>query len=234
MGSFANTVFSILLGWMQSLISMIWSALTVRNENSFLHFIGKNWIIITVIICAAGLLADFVVYLFRWQPYKVWRSFWMRHKKGNLPEEEQTSYVSDPAVPNPGKGPAPEQKTTEDIPEPDAPEYYESNDLERWEEPEQPEEEIPPAEITRAGYTVPMDSPYRRPGSVYEQETDPENRLPDRNARRRRIRLSSFLGDSGEEDGFHYVAPKPIIDQKEAYHEPVYPNKWKNREGNEP
>ena len=65
MGSFANTVFSILLGWMQSLISMIWSALTVRNENSFLHFIGKNWIIITVVLCAVGLLADFAVYLFR-------------------------------------------------------------------------------------------------------------------------------------------------------------------------
>ena len=81
MGSFANTVFSILLGWLQGLISIIWSALTDKGGESFFQFIGDNWIKITLILCAVGLIADFAVYFFRWAPYKVWRTFW-RHLKG--------------------------------------------------------------------------------------------------------------------------------------------------------
>ena len=50
MGSFANTVFSILLGWLQGLISIIWSALTAKGGESFFQFIGDNWIKITLIL----------------------------------------------------------------------------------------------------------------------------------------------------------------------------------------
>ena len=64
MGSFANTVFSILLGWLQGLISIIWSALTDKGGESFFQFIGDNWIKITLILCAVGLIADFAVYFF--------------------------------------------------------------------------------------------------------------------------------------------------------------------------
>ena len=56
MGSFANTVFSILLGWLQGLISIIWSALTDKGGESFFQFIGDNWIKITLILCAVGLI----------------------------------------------------------------------------------------------------------------------------------------------------------------------------------
>ena len=80
MGSFANTVFSLLLGWLKGLISMIWSALTSEGGDSFFTFIGNNWIKIVVILCAAGLAVDFAVYFFRWQPYKVWQTFLRRLK----------------------------------------------------------------------------------------------------------------------------------------------------------
>ena len=65
MGSFANTVFSILLGWLQGLVAMIWSALTAEGGDAFLQFIAKNWIIITIFLCAVGVAADFIVYFFR-------------------------------------------------------------------------------------------------------------------------------------------------------------------------
>ena len=81
MGSFANTVFSALLGWLQILISMIWSAFTSEDGSSFLQFIGNNWIWIAAVLCATGLIADFAVYFFRWQPYKVWKTF-LRHLRG--------------------------------------------------------------------------------------------------------------------------------------------------------
>ena len=100
MGSFANTVFSLLLGWLQTVTSVIWSALTGKNSESFLQFIGKNWILIAAVLCIAGVVIDFLVYLFRWEPYKVWKSFWKKIRnhpaetgedEPAFPEEEDSS-----------------------------------------------------------------------------------------------------------------------------------------------
>ena len=214
MGSFANTVFSILLGWLQGLISMIWSAMTARDGNSFFQFLGNNWIKITVILCFAGLIADFAVYFFRWAPYKVWRTFW-RHLKGGKTEAD-SGQAPEPAA-------EPEfvfRKDREQDPgyarrrkpqEPDFMETEEPDELSRWREREPETEEEPvPVEITKAGYAVPADSPYRKP----------ENR-----SRRRRFRIN-LLGDTEEDSEIHYYSPRPMMDQKEAYHAPVYPEKW--------
>ena len=93
MGSFANTVFSIMLGWLQALVSMIWSALTTKEGETLFQYIGNNWIAISVLVCAIGLIADFLVYFFRWAPYKVWRTFFRRLRgdsegRINSPENE--------------------------------------------------------------------------------------------------------------------------------------------------
>ena len=176
MGSFANTVFSILLGWLQGLISIIWSALTSKGGENIFQFIGDNWIKIALILCAAGLIADFAVYFFRWAPYKVWRTFW-HHLKGRRNETGERPADGDPA-------PA-ARKRRENAPEryfaypeetetgtrdgagafrKDYNETEEPDGLQRWreEEPETARPEIP-AETTKAGYSVPSDSPYRRP-----------------------------------------------------------------------
>ncbi len=211
MGSFANTVFSILLGWLQGLISMIWSAFTDRNGNSFLLFIGKNWIKIALILCISGLMIDFAVYFFRWEPYKVWRTFWRKLKKRNgessVIPDEQTAEITE-AYPErtesfhvfKDRKPETVQKETE-----------EADDLRRWRmEKEEPEGDDIPAVITKAGYKVSADSPYRR---------------PETREKRRRFRIN-LLGDSEDEREIHYYSPRPMIDQKEAYHTPVYPEKW--------
>ena len=207
MGSFANTVFSILLGWMQGLISAIWSAFTGKEGKSFFQFIGNNWIKIAVILCAVGAIVDFSVYFFRWQPYKVWRSFWRRLKnKGETPveagNEPQEEWKNDGADEPEERELSPRRQAE---PETD-------DDLSRWivSEKEMPEAE-PEAEITKAGYTVPLDSPYRKPGS---------------RPGRRRLRVN-LLGDADEEGEIHYYAPRPIVDHREAYNAPVYPEGWK-------
>ena len=215
MGRFANTVFSLLLGWLRGLISLIWSALTSEGGETFFTFIENNWILIAVILCVLGLAADFAVYFFRWQPYKVWQTF-LRHVKGKqgdtVPEGDTETSL---------------QYSGKVLPEMYISEYgyerrhnngdYETgmaggeDDLERWRSREAESDEISAtAEITKAGYTVPADSSYRRPA---------ENR------RRRRLRVS-LLGETEDDGEVHYFAPRPIIDQKEAYHAPVYPEKW--------
>ena len=85
----------------------------------------------------------------------------------------------------------------------------EAEDLEKWQDPEAEQEEAASSFITRNGYSVPEDSPYRRPA----------------NRRRNRLRIDQLLGEDSE-DGFHYSPPQPMIDQKEAYQPPVYPEKW--------
>lgn len=241
MGSFANTIFSILLGWLQGLVAMIWSALTAEGGDAFLQFIAKNWIIITIFLCAVGVIADFIVYFFRWEPYKVWKTFWRRIHNRSAAERREDEAPAEPAGPVPGRryfrpaaeteipGSAEETMAAEthegepeayeELPEEEyaaGPEEMpaEADDLYRWREqpPEETAAEIP-AEVTRAGYRVPADSPYRRP----EDRSGAKNR-------RRRIRLN-LLGDSDEED-FHYVAPEPIVDQRQAYYAPVYPKNW--------
>ncbi len=219
MGSFANTVFSVLLGWVQAVISMLWSALSSGNGNPFLQFIGNNWIVIALILCAAGLAADFTVYLFRWKPYKVWRSA-LRRLLGRRGETGETA--EEEAAPAEPEVPARRFAAQREA-EP------ETDELERWRTPEEeipeaPEEEEPD-EVTPAGYVVPADSPYRRPAQAYTEE---ERQIPAERERpgRRRTRLIRLLGDPDNEEEFHYNPPKPIVDRREAYNAPVYPENW--------
>ena len=80
MGGFFNIVFSILLGWMQGLAALIWNTFTLREGESFLTYLGKNWITIAAILCVTGLAADFAVYIFRWEAYH--RDQRSSHQKG--------------------------------------------------------------------------------------------------------------------------------------------------------
>ena len=58
MGSFANTLFTILLGWLQGAVSAVWSAFTSEKGNGFLTWIGDHWILLAGILCIIGLVAD--------------------------------------------------------------------------------------------------------------------------------------------------------------------------------
>ena len=253
MGSLANTLFTIMLGWFQGLASGIWSAFTTEKGGSFLRFLGDHWIVIALILCAIGLAADFGVYLLRWRPFEVWKSFFRRRKTGkeNSPEEpEETSYSFSAAT---ARVPVRQAAYTE------APQEQE-DDLARWKQAEREtvaEPDNPGARtiVTPAGYMVPEDSPYRRPdpprsrpepmgteGGREITETDsmpprivPErtpadhyqNQGPVRAQRRRRLRVGDLFNDP-EEELREFDAPQHLIDRKAAYHEPVYPRGWKN------
>ena len=81
MGSFANTLFRGMLGWLQGIVSAVWSAFTSEKGGSFFTWIGKYWILIAGLLCIIGLVSDLGVYIVRWKPYKVWKSFFSRKKE---------------------------------------------------------------------------------------------------------------------------------------------------------
>ena len=228
MGSFFNTVFSILLGWLQGLVSMIWNAFTDHDGETFLQYIGNNWIMIAAVLCVIGLVFDFAVYFFRWEPYKVWRTFWRRirkNRKSLVPEESDALFapenISEETIYT-GRENRIADETAPDLP-------YETDELIRWRKSEEDSvntSRTAPPDITRAGYVVPADSPYRRPAAAGAGMEEPEHIKSSGISSRRRRKFSAILGDSDDEQ-FHYFAPKPIIDQRDAYREPVYPEKWK-------
>ena len=243
MGSFANTLFTIMLGWIQAAASAIWSAFTTENGGSFLQWIGRNWFILAVILCVIGMVIDFGIYLLRWRPVRVWKSFFRRLQHGKEEAEEPEQTVETPA-PAGGHFRNEEEPARQSDSLPLTAEA-EPEDFSRWaqEEPEPipvPETMLKRPIITGAGYTVPEDSPYRRPAAemptepiIEERRTDePENRPEIMTQRKRKRRL--IVGDlftDPEEELYQYERPQQLIDKDKAYCQPVYPRNWKKDEG---
>ena len=78
MGAFANTVFSALLGWVQTAAAWLWGLVTNADVSAWLRWLLDNWLPLLLILCAGGVVIDFIVYLIRWQPYRVWGRFLRR------------------------------------------------------------------------------------------------------------------------------------------------------------
>ncbi len=233
MGGFANTVFSVLLGWLQTLAAMIWYALT-NEKGSLLRWIGEHWIVLAAVLCAVGLIADLCVYLARWEPFRVWWSFFHRKEfravgsGATLPREQPGTYP-DPAGTEPAAGPLFAANRAE-TPKADYRNYR-----------NEPENAPEPVDDTGweapAPRYIPEDSPYRRPVPAAPAEPAETEEVSNTQRhmeqvmrpRRRRIRVSGLLGDPDEGQAL-YSPPRPVIDKNEAYHPPVYPRKWKDQE----
>ena len=88
MGTFADSLFTVLMSWVRGLVNAIW-ALFTSDHTTVLEFFGKNWLIIAVVIIAAGLVIDWLIWLLRWQPYHLWAQRARRLLRIEEPEEEQ-------------------------------------------------------------------------------------------------------------------------------------------------
>lgn len=212
MGSFANTLFTIMLGWFQGAASAIWSAFTTEDGGSLLKWIGNNWFVLVVVLCIAGLVTDFAVYLFRWQPFRVWKSFFRRRKQkyesGETEPEEKTEADVQAEVSGhlfrignqDDDVPASAGERKQVIAAVNEPDRNEEDELARW------KESVPSviensrgkngerSLVTNAGYVVPEDSPYRRPVSAPKEHNEPVQNIPEQDydaeptaARERRI-----------------------------------------------
>ncbi|MDD6050084.1 MAG: hypothetical protein PUC00_02250 [Clostridiales bacterium] len=75
MGQFANTLFQLMMGWVQTAVAWLWALFTQSDASGWLRWLSEHWLPLLVGLCIAGVVIDFIVYLVRWQPYRVWRSF---------------------------------------------------------------------------------------------------------------------------------------------------------------
>ncbi len=231
MGSFANSLFQLLLGWVRMLFSSLWETASSPGSGSLLRWLGDHWLSLLIGICAAGALCDLTVYIFRWRPYRVWASFFRRIR--NRKQE---------AAEDPGE--------TEVLPE----EAYETEDasevaypvVSRFEEAGEEEPEAVPARAWT------WDEPGINPadpagmesssGGIRTPAQDAITEVPDENGmtarfeqairpRRRRARVMDLFNEDAPQAD--YTAPQELIDRREAYHRPVYPRGWKGNNQSE-
>lgn len=299
MGSLANSIFRLMLGWIQGIAAALWSAFTSEKGGSVFAWFGKHWIPIAIVLCLIGLVSDLCVYLVRWKPFRRWFGF-LRHEKveekevrirpvtrketETVPVREEEAeqpvqprrrrrtaeyaestenghaYISsehasmpetvnergyEPPV-QPRNNRQPEYAAERNPERPGRAESYSADepDFSKWQvKPAAAEqkvnEELPtPATVTKAGYHVPADSPYRRPEPKTEKEPivrqpeireDMERQNPVTVGRRRRLRITDLFTDP-EEELRQLEAPQNVIDSSKAYREPVYPRGWKKSE----
>ena len=204
MNGFANSLLTLLLGWMRVLFSAL---LTLPQRGSaFLAWLGRHWIPLVLVIVLAALFVDALIYILRWRPQYVWSTRLQRlfHRKEFLRDEEEFQKGFTDSLPNFNFSDTPIQDLSMQEPIPE--EYYAPA-------AQQPVEEQIPETI----------APIRN-YPEYEARNRRSNRRSDRHGRRaRRSNMPRFrLQDIGaSEHNLRY--PEPPVQARDAFHAPVYP-----------
>ncbi len=231
MGTLANSVFQLALGWIRALSVEIWNTASAPEGTTLIGWIGDHWLPVAAILCGAGLVIDLTVYLFRWQPYRVWASFFRRMRRGG--EEEEAPDAEEEKYAYSGrKYGRQEEESAGAIP---SRKSYDGSGISRgrslredWEEERnsEPEEDDPEEEYGEEAYEGPK-------RGLSWHRTEPEGTTAAfeqaiRPVRRRRV--TRLFSEKGEEDT---ASPDELIDRYAAYRRPVYPRNWKRNDAGE-
>lgn len=207
MGNFANALFSTLLGWLKNAAAWLWSFFSSQANGGFVVWVAEHWLPLVLLLCAVCIAIDLVVNFFRWQPYKVWASFF-RRLTGRDDEQVDTGRVRRRWIHADGTTSIEEIDLAEAPPEP---------------VPTEPYTAALPEDVSAryAQYARPQpESEPEVPAPIEPSQPEPVGAPSHVSAPRRR----RFTGD--EELPLHYTPPIAHEDTP-AYHEPYYPPQWK-------
>ena len=159
MGTLADSLFNLLMGWVRALVNAIW-ALFTTDHTTLLEFLGKNWVLIVVVILAAGLAIDWLVWLIRWQPYHLWARRARRFLRMPEPEQEEKRKKRTPSGDETQKMPAAYARADSGAPE--------EEEEERWLPLQQPQmDERQAQEVMQRAQSVPDEELGAYPGMRY-------------------------------------------------------------------
>ena len=239
MNHFANSLFTMLFGWSRTIIQHVWSSSASGHFNGFFTWLGDHWVFLAVGLALAGTAADLLVWLFRWQPYLVWKTRlrqldrWVRGNQTAPNRRFEKGYKGGVAL---------------DMQQDDAPKEPASQV--EWQEPMWPQE--PPdnthsfteqliydenfsgavperqgraRQDDQEGYEPPPMVTASWLSGAYQKKTS----APVRRKRRSEKNVSSkpawtnkLMIREVEEDSLLDSLP-PAVDRKKAFHDPVYP-----------
>ena len=160
MGTLADSLFNLLMGWVRALVNAIW-ALFTTDHTTLLEFLGKNWVLIVIVILAAGLAIDWLVWLIRWQPYHLWARRARRFLRMPEPEQAEKRKKRAPSGDETQKMPAAYARSDSGAPE-------EEEEEERWLPLQQPQmDERQAQEVMQRAQSVPDEELGAYPGMRY-------------------------------------------------------------------
>ena len=159
MGTLADSLFNLLMGWVRALVNAIW-ALFTTDHTTLLEFLGKNWVLIVVVILAAGLAIDWLVWLIRWQPYHLWARRARRFLRMPEPEQEEKRKKRAPGGDETQKMPTAYAQVDSEAPE--------EEEEEQWLPLQQPQmDERQAQEVMQRAQSVPDEELGAYPGMRY-------------------------------------------------------------------
>lgn len=116
MGTLTDSLFTVLMSWVRGLVNALW-ALFSSDHTTALEFLGKNWLLIALVLIAAGLVIDWIIWLLRWQPYHLWAQRARRLLRIEEPEEEEEAPARGHAAVMPKKRSAVPEETPDETPD---------------------------------------------------------------------------------------------------------------------
>ena len=251
MGSVASGVFSVMLGWLRGAMAYLWQAASSPEGGGLLSWMAAHWLPLALILCGAGMVIDLIVYLLRWQPYKVWASFFRRlgHRAQQEDEEEprprpvrpqrtvhrQWLYADGTARTeavvqdiHPEEDPAPWQQVSPAVAD------QELNREAYMRQYARPEPSVRPAAPGLEDYPQPVMPAAAVAPAAPANPPEPQE-APDPVSRGRRIVRQStkaafqqlFSSHDEDELDLRYKPAQPAVDKEQAYNKPYYPPQWK-------
>ena len=223
MGSFANSMFSVLLGWVRGAADWAWKVLFNEEDGGLISWIGNNWVGLIIALCIICMAVDIIVHLLRWRSHRVWISFF-RRLMGKEESGQDTGGFSG--------------RMRREV-------YY-ADGTARTEEVEVPQEEWydqpePAPRVSSQDMPEEYVQSFRRPRRLkYQEEMSKEQPVqgledypqpqqaeePAQPRRKRMARLHTQL-DVSDELELRYRPVPPAVDKRDAYHEPFIPPQWK-------
>ena len=240
--SFESGVFQTAFAWYQQLWTAGWRWLSGESENSLYTFLAAHWKALTLGIMAAAVVIDFVVYLVRWRPYRVWISFFRRlarpGRSGAIPlsdgEEPYDEEADEPVGPA-GMAPAYDEPFA-----PPAAPSYPAPPFPALVPPASVPDRMPAAEPARVPYgayaepTRPVSAPPAPPAERPPYDDPDEEVLRSRRSGGRRTGarrgglLSAINPNTDTMPRLRYVPPTTAQDAGDAYREPYIPPQWQD------
>ena len=93
MNIIADRLFSLLLGWTRGLFNNLWNLVT-NNSSGITGFLERFWLPLILLFLLVGTATDYIVWLIRWRPYYVWRSWFLRRDRHKRMQATQ-AYMAD-------------------------------------------------------------------------------------------------------------------------------------------
>lgn len=246
MNAFADSLFSIMLGWARSLFQKVLGIFSGGGEQSFLTWLGDHWLGLAIVLVLIGLAVDLVVWLCRYRPYLAWRTAFRKITGRSINDRSfdkgYSGALSDVAQPDRQYTPQPAPFPYESNADYAAPDNYaqEQNPYAA-----QPVYQQPAPQPQAPAYPPYQSQPVYQPQEYYGQQAPaqpvyPYQRQTYDNRQPAPQRQQSTLGKKvsslrdrlrPDADNAEIQGLPPIVQKEDAFYEPVYPDERKGYRG---